>query len=112
LHVKITSKHIDVTDAIREHVKDKISKMPKYLSSIKEIEVVLDGKQRGKINVEMIARARRRKVFVVKEADTTILSSVDLASHKLERQLMREKAKMRDNKHKRGAELTYRKKEE
>ncbi len=106
MQVRITSKHIDVTNDIREHVIDKIEKMPKYLSSIKEIEVVLDGKQRGKVNVEIIARARRRKVFVVKGADKTVLSSVDQASHKLERQLMKEKAKKRDNKHKRGMGLT------
>lgn len=95
----ITGKHVDITEAIKKHAEEKTSKLPKYYNSINQVEVVIDGNQGGNTSVEIIARAEHNKVFVVTEAGQDAYKCIDLATHKLERQLRRKKGKERDNKH-------------
>jgi putative sigma-54 modulation protein len=105
LLITISGKHIDITDSIRKHAEEKASKLPKYYSSINQIEVVIDGNQGGGMSVEVIARAEHSKVFVGTETGEDAYRCIDMAVHKLERQLRRTKSKERDNKHISGSEL-------
>ena len=101
---KITGRHTDITEAVRRHAEEKTSKLPKYYSSINQVEVIIDGEQGGNISVEVIARAEHSKVFVVTETGQDAYRCLDLAVHKLEQQLRRKKSKERDNKYASGAE--------
>ena len=96
---KITGRHIEITDAIKTHAEEKTSKLPKYYSSINRVEVIIDGEQGGNVSVEIIARAEHSNVFVVTEKGDDAYRCIDVAVHKLERQLRRKKTKERDNKH-------------
>lgn len=95
----ITGKHINITEAIKSHAEQKTSKLPRYYNSINQIEVVIDGGQAGNASVEIIARAEHNKVFVVSQTGQNAYKCIDLAVHKLERQLRRKKSRERDNKH-------------
>ena len=95
----ITGKHIDITEAIRSHAEDKTSKLPKYYDSITQVEVIIDGKDGGKVSAEIIARGEHSNVFVVTETGEDAYACIDMAVHKLERQLRRKKEKERNNKH-------------
>jgi len=95
----ITGKHIEITEAIRNHAEEKTAKLPKYYNSINQVEVIIDGSQGGKTSVEIIARGEHSKVFIVTEIGDDAYRCIDLAVHKLERQLRRKKGKERDNKH-------------
>lgn len=95
----ITGKHIEITEAIRKYAEKKTSKLPKYYNSINQIEVIIDGEQSGKASVEILARGEHSKIFVVNETSEDIYRCIDVAVHKLERQLRRKKGKERDNKH-------------
>ena len=109
----ISGKHIEITGAIKAHAQEKTSKLPKYYNSINQVEVIVDG-QGGNMSVEIIARAEHSKVFVGTETGEDTYRCIDMAVHKLERQLRRTKSKERDNKHSgghpashsEGAELT------
>ena len=101
----ITGKHIEITEAIRTHAEEKTSKLPKYYSSITQVEVVIDQEPGENISVELIARAEHSKIFVVKEISEDAYKGIDIATHKLERQLRRAKEKERDNKHSGESEL-------
>ena len=95
----ISGKHIDVTEAMKRHAEEKTSKLPRYYDSINQIEVIIDGGQGGNVGVEVIARAEHSKVFVCSESGGDAYGCIDVAVHKLERQLRRAKGKERDNKH-------------
>ncbi len=96
----ITGKHIDITDAIREHAREKTSKLPKYYDSIDQVEVIIDCSQGGgNVAVEVIARAQHSKVFVGTESGQDAYQCIDMAVHKLEGQLRKIKGKERDDKH-------------
>jgi putative sigma-54 modulation protein len=95
----ITGKHIDITDAIRNHAEEKTSKLPRYYSSVNRVEVIVDGSEHGQIAVEVIARGEHSNCFVASEAGNDAYQCIDMAVHKLERQLTKKKSKERDNKH-------------
>lgn len=99
----ITGKHIEITEAIRKYAEEKTSKLPKYYNSINQVEVIIDGEQSGNTSVEILARGEHSKIFVVTETGEDIYRCIDVAVHKLERQLRRKKGKERDNKHAGGA---------
>lgn len=95
----ITGRHIEITEAIRSHAEEKTSKLPKYYNSINQIEVLVEGGSGSSTTVEVIARAEHSKVFVGTETGEDAYRCIDMAVHKLERQLRRTKSKERDNKH-------------
>jgi putative sigma-54 modulation protein len=95
----ISGKHIEITEAIKKHAEEKTSKLPKYYNSINQVEVIIDGGQGGGASVEIIARAEHSKIFVSTETGEDAYRCIDMAVHKLERQLRRTKSKERDNKY-------------
>jgi len=100
----ITGKHVDITEAIKRYAEEKTSKLPRYYDSINQVEVIIDGNKGGNVSVEIIARAEHNKIFVVTERGEDAYSCIDIAVHKLERQLKKRKGKERENKHAGGAE--------
>ena len=95
----ISGKHIEITEAIRRHAEEKTAKLPKYYNSINRVEVIVDGNQGGDTSVEIIAKAEHSKIFVGTETGQDAYRCIDMAVHKLERQLRRVKGKERDDKH-------------
>ncbi|TKJ37665.1 MAG: ribosomal subunit interface protein [Planctomycetes bacterium B3_Pla] len=95
----ISGKHVEITEAIRSHAETKTSKLPKYYNSINRVEVIIDGNKGGNTSVEIIAKAEHGKIFVGTETGQDAYRCIDMAVHKLERQLRRKKSRERDNKH-------------
>jgi len=90
---------------MRRHAEEKTSKLPRYYNSINQVEVIIDGQPGGNTSVEVIARGEHSKVFVVTETGEDAYRCIDVAVHKLERQLRRKKGRERNNKHMGSAEL-------
>jgi len=88
-----------VPEDLKKYAEQKASKLPRYYSSINQVEVVLGNSKGESVDVEIIARAEHNKVFVVREAAENIYKGIDIAVHKLERQLRKIKGKERENKH-------------
>jgi putative sigma-54 modulation protein len=97
---KISGKHTEVPESVKSYAEEKTAKLPKFYDVVNQIEVVVDGKdgskEAGNIAVEIIARAERKKIFVVKEIGNDVYACIDLATHKLEQQLKKTKTKERD----------------
>jgi putative sigma-54 modulation protein len=97
---KISGKHTEVPASVKSYAEEKTEKLPKFYDCINQIEVIVDGKEgskeAGNIAVEIIARAERKKIFVVKEKGNDVYACIDLAAHKLEQQLKKTKTKERD----------------
>lgn len=97
---KISGKHTEVPEAVKTYAEGKTEKLPRFYDVINQIEVIVDGKEgskeAGNIAVEIIARAERKKIFVVKEKGSDVYACIDLATHKLEQQLKKTKTKERD----------------
>jgi putative sigma-54 modulation protein len=99
LRFTISGKHIDITEAIKTYAERKTAKFPRYYDSINRVEVIVEGNEGGNISVEVIASAEHNKIFIAKEIGQSAYECIDLAAHKLQRQLRRMKTKERDDKH-------------
>ncbi len=98
----ITGKHFDITDEIRDHAQERTEKLPRYFDGINQVEVIIEGNGSDP-GVEVIARGEHGNIFVATESGDDTITCIDLAVHKLERQLRRKKEKQRNNKHIPGA---------
>lgn len=96
--ITVTGKHIDITDAIRSHAEEKVEKLSRFYDSISQIEIIIEGNDGGKQLVEIIAHAEHNDLMVAKETGTDTYACIDLAVHKLERQLKKTKEKQRAHK--------------
>ena len=99
MHLTITGKHINLTDAIKEHAESKASKLPKFYDSVMEVEVIIDGSDGSDFSAELVVRAGRNQTFVVTEKGEDIYACIDTAVHKMESQIRKQKEILRDNKH-------------
>lgn len=100
MDIKITGKHIAITDEIRDRIEEKISGFPKYYSSVLAVEVIVEsGKAGQQSTVEIIARAKHNHTLVASQSGSDVYACVDEAVKKVERQLVKQKQKERDNKH-------------
>lgn len=99
----MTGRHIEITEAMRLHAEEKTEKLPRYFDGINQVEVIVEGNDGGRPSVEIIARGEHSMLFIAKESGDDTYACIDIAVHKIERQLHRKKEKLRNNKHIQGA---------
>lgn len=102
--ITISSRHMDVSGALKSYAEQKAGKLTKYFDRIQEIEVVLDSRK-DNVEVEMIVNAEHKRMFVAKHVGSDAYAGVDGCTDKLERQLTDHKEQIRNRKHPAGADL-------
>ena len=100
---KITSRHMELTDALKSYAEKKIAKISKFHNRLSEIEMILDS-EGIESKVEIIVRsADHSKPFVVHCSNEDAYACLDIAIDKMERQIVKHKGKIHHNKGKAGA---------
>ena len=105
MEIRVTGRHVEVTEDVRNYVEDKANKLPRFYDRIHGIEVVLD-RESEQFTAEMIVRADRKHTFVASEMGPDTFALIDMLVDKLERQLKRHKEKNRNRKHDTKGEAT------
>lgn len=96
--VTVSSRHMGVTEAMKEYAQKKANKLLKYYDRIQEIEVVFDV-AKAKPRAEMIVNAEHNHMFIASAEQETAYACIDACVDKLERQLSEHKHKVRNRKH-------------
>ena len=99
--VTISSRHMDVTEALKAYAEQKANKLQKYYDLIQEIEVIFDN-GKDSTRVEMIVNAEHKNMFIAHHDEGDAYRSIDGCVEKLERQLSDHKKKVRNRKHPTG----------
>jgi putative sigma-54 modulation protein len=99
--VTVSSRHMDVSTALKEYAEQKTSKLTRYYDRIQEIEVVFDN-AKDAMRVEMIVNAEHRNMFIAHDSQEDAYACIDGCIDKLERQLSDHKKKFRNRKHSAG----------
>jgi putative sigma-54 modulation protein len=86
---------MEVTEALRQHVEEKISKLPHILDSLLSVEVILDTEADLSV-VEVVATAQKKNTFVATQRDPDMYACIDGCLHKITEQIRRHKDKVRD----------------
>jgi len=98
MRITISSRHMEVTEPLREYAEQKAGKLDKYYDRILGIEVVMDNHKEG-MRVEMIVTADHQNRFVAHHENQDAYAGIDGCIGKLERQLSEHKKKFRNRKH-------------
>lgn len=91
MNLKLTGNHVEITDAMREYVISKISKITRHFDHVIDVSVILSVeklKQKAEVNVHV----RGKDIFVETDSED-MYASIDSLIDKLDRQILRHKEK-------------------
>ena len=98
MNVVVSTRHMDVSPAMKSFAEDKAAKLTKFYDRIQEIEVIFDAQKDG-TSVEVIVNAEHNDVFIARMGNGDAYAQLDQCVEKLERQLSDHKKKHRNRKH-------------
>ncbi len=97
MQVNVSGHHIEVTEALKNYVESKLDRLERHFDRITNMNVILSvEKQRQK--AESTIRISGGEVYADAEAED-LYAAIDLMTDKLDRQLIKNKEKITDRKH-------------
>jgi putative sigma-54 modulation protein len=98
MQINVSGHHLDVTDSLRSYVETKLDKLERHYDRITNMQVILSvEKQRQK--AESTIRISGGELFAEAEHED-LYAAIDMLVDKLDRQLIKQKEKMKDHKQK------------
>jgi putative sigma-54 modulation protein len=97
VQVKISARHGHLGEKTHNAIEEKAAKLLHYFERLTMIEVTVDLGDELHKSVEVLVSAEHKHDFVARETAPELFTAVDLAIHKLERQLTRYKEKIQDH---------------
>jgi putative sigma-54 modulation protein len=94
MKIKLTAKHLKLTEPIRQYVREKVEKSQKFFDHIIWAEVFLSVEKRAH-NAEIVIHAPGQTFRSLATA-SDLYSSIDLASDKIDAQLKKFKERLKD----------------
>ncbi len=85
MDITISARHMDLTEAMDNHIRERIEKLPRFDDHIISITVTLDD-DAGQEWVEIIAKCHR-EVLVTESGGHDLYAAIDDAFDKLERRI-------------------------
>ena len=98
MEFKISGRHMDITDTMREYAQRKTERLHRYYDRIQEIEAVIEKSDRL-FEVEVIVDVEHAQPIMAKETSEDPYAAIDAVADKLERRLTDHKEKLRNRKH-------------
>ncbi len=96
MNLNVTFRHLPSSDALREHVAQKIQKILKYINDPIDIHAVLEVEKIRQI-AEIQINAKEFRAHAVEESND-MYASIDKVVHKIERQAKKHKEKLTEHK--------------
>lgn len=95
IRVEIRGENIEVTDAIREHIEEKIAKLERYFNDVPNthahVNIKVRNNKRGKVEITI---PMKDLTLRAEEGHDDLYAAVDLVIDKLERQIRKHKTKI------------------
>lgn len=96
----IRGKNMDVTPAIKGYIEEKIGRLDKYLESPSNISANIVIKVRGKEQIIEVTIPINKIILRGEESHNDLYAAIDLVSDKIERQIRKNKTKLKKRKEK------------
>ncbi len=94
----IRGQRIDVTDAIKKYIEEKIGRLDKYFENPSELTATVVVRIRGKQQTVEVTIPAKKVILRGEESSSDLYASIDLVSDKIERQIRKNKTKMQTKK--------------
>ncbi|MFA5479257.1 MAG: ribosome-associated translation inhibitor RaiA [Candidatus Muiribacteriota bacterium] len=111
MQIIISGQNFNLTDSLKQHTEEKLSKLKKYFEQINETDVVFhveDSKEKEKKHSVEVTIWANGTTLHAEESAQDLYSSVDLVVDKLERQIKKYKEKLKTKDRKKLAEAKER----
>ncbi|MEO0424794.1 MAG: ribosome-associated translation inhibitor RaiA [Pseudomonadota bacterium] len=95
MQVKMTGHHVDITDALRDHVNSKLTKLERHFDHIVDVQVTLTV-EKNRHRAEATLNLGGGLVHAESEEEQ-MYAAIDLLIDKLDRQVLRHKEKLTDH---------------
>lgn len=96
MHIHVNGRNVEITDAIKAYVKEKVGKVASHYDQIQGIEAVLSIIKNPSVSDSHIAEINCKiggEIIRVEEKAESMYASIDLVADKLERQVRKYKEK-------------------
>ncbi|BBP45293.1 ribosomal subunit interface protein [Thiosulfatimonas sediminis] len=100
MQVNITGHHIDVTDALRSYVSEKLEKLERHFDHVTNVHVILTVNKQAQI-AEATVHVSGADLFAQQESEN-MYASIDGLVDKLDRQIIKHKEKIGNHQKKSG----------
>jgi len=107
LQISVTGHGLETSDALRDFVTDKLSRMDKF-ARISKMQVILRAEPKGGRNCEVVCHLTGGKSLVASASHDDTYAAVDLVSDKLQRQLSKVQGQRRERRYQGRRERTLR----
>lgn len=98
MKLNIRGSKLEVTDAIRSYIESKIAKLDKYFENPDELTANIVVKTRGIDQIAEVTIPIKRAVLRAEESNKDLYASIDFAVDKLERQIRKNKTRIKQQK--------------
>ncbi|MEZ8005366.1 MAG: ribosome hibernation-promoting factor, HPF/YfiA family [Pseudomonadales bacterium] len=96
MQINVSGHHIEVTDSLRQYVETKLERLERHYDQITNVHVILRVEKQGQ-KAEATIRIQGGDIFAEAESDD-LYAAIDMLVDKLDRQLIKQKEKMKDHK--------------
>ncbi len=97
MQINITGHHVEITDAIKNHIKDKLVKIEHHFNHVIDIKVILEVSKNVQKAEATIHLSGANLFAKVKSSDMYV--SIDRLINKLDKQIIKHKEKIQDHRH-------------
>ena len=97
MELNIRSEKYEITDAIREYAEKKRARLEKYFDNPSEVRANILVKSKGHDQKVEVTIVLKKVVLRAEESNKDLYAAFDLVTDKLERQIRRNKTRMRKN---------------
>jgi len=97
VQINISTRHGNLGTQSQEKITDKVMKLTRFHERLTSMTVTIDLENEEQPGVEIQVTAEKARRFVASDRSENLMSSVDVALHKLEQQLKKDKEKRSDH---------------
>ena len=96
MQLEITGHHIEVTPALNNYIKEKFERIKRHFDQVLNIHVILEVENKTVHSADATIHVSGNQIFAnAKEAN--MYAAIDALSDKLDRQILKHKAKLKDH---------------
>lgn len=100
MQINITGHHVELTDALRNYVQDKLTKIERHFDHVTNVHVILTVEKQGQ-KAEATVHVSGQDLFAQNQTQD-MYASIDGLIDKLDRQILKHKEKISDHNQKSG----------
>ncbi|MDP2497578.1 MAG: ribosome-associated translation inhibitor RaiA [Candidatus Palauibacterales bacterium] len=96
MQIIVAARHFDLSDNLKQHVRDKFGDIDKYDDRIRKVEVTLT-EEKNRRDVDVLASVDRAGRIHAEAEDGDFRTAIDTARDRLARQIKRQRAQQREH---------------